>query len=203
MGTEANLIAGPLDVWVGPVGEAVPDFDDIAPSGIVAPTPAGNWVQVGFSQENFSLKYDPDYQKVNVNEVCAPIKAFPKSEEGSMSYTMAEQDLTAYSQTIATSTLTTVAAGADQTGQDVVGIGSGGIAEKSLLFYGRSPEGASGAKGSRVIHVFKAYSGDSSEWAQGREMTGQPITWEFLADSTQSDGSNLFTIHDITAAATS
>ena len=195
---ESNLIAGPLQVYIGPLSEPVPELDNIEPPGITV-TPAGNWVQVGFTVEDFETEYTPTWEGVDVNEACADVESHLVKEEGSIAFTLQEQDLTMYNTAMAASNLTSVAAGADQTAQDILTVGSDtSNPKKSLLVLGSNPEG-----GSRVMHVYKAQSEDASTFTRGRKLTGTAVKFKFFADTTQSVGEQLFNITDITAAASS
>jgi hypothetical protein len=92
--TIANIIAGAIEVWDAPAGEALPDFNDIAPSGITIPTPTGNWVQTGSTMENYNFIYTPTYTKVMTNGRCGPVAQILVEEDLEFSYTLAEDDLT-------------------------------------------------------------------------------------------------------------
>lgn len=203
MGTESNLISGPLDVYVGPLGESLPDLDDIAPgaSGIIAPTPAGNWGIIGFSvkDEDFKLLYTPTYEDVFVNEATAAVDSKLDKEEASLGYMAAEQDMTAWNQIIHAGTLATQAAGADQTAQDQFGVGhpSSEPTKLSMLLYGKNPEG-----GTRAIHIYKVLSVDPAEFGHGRKHVGTPIMWRIFEDTTKTLGERLFKVYDLTANAT-
>ena len=201
MGTEGNLIRGPLDIYVGPLGEALPELDDLAPPAKTI-TVAGNWVQIGFTvkDNDFELTYTPSFEDIWVNEATAPVDAALDKEEGGLGYMAAEHDFTAWSQIMHSSTLSTQAAGADQTGQDIIGVGHPTTEKvmKSLLLVGLNPEA-----GSRVIHVYKARSVDPAVFAHGRKHTGVPVVWRFYEDTTKTAGEKLFKPYDIVAVATS
>jgi hypothetical protein len=196
--TVANLIAGPIEIWDAPTGEAVPEFNDIAPSGIVTPAPTGNWSQAGSSMETFNLIYTPTYTKVNINEVCAAPVQILVEEELEFSHMLAEDDLTNWKYSINAGTFGTTAAGADQTAQDTLVVGSATPSVRSLLLIGTNAEG-----GSRLVHIFRAQQTGPSEWARGREHQGRAVTWTGLADPSKADGQNLFKCFDITAPASS
>lgn len=60
-GTAANLIMGVGEVYVGPFGEAEPaDIDT---------TPAGNWVDVGFTSGGVTMIYTPTYTELVVDQI--------------------------------------------------------------------------------------------------------------------------------------
>jgi hypothetical protein len=198
-GTLANIIAGPLTVYEAPLSEALPEIDDLAPPTITV-TPAGNWVASGFTEEEFHLVYTPDYQDVQTNEHCTPVTGFLATAAAEFSYVQSEDDLTAYERSISESTLTTVAAAADQTAQDQLGVGgeSSTITLRSLLITGLNPEG-----GSRLVHVYRSLVTGPSDWARSRAHMNRTVTYRFYADPSQTDGEQVFKLYDITAAASS
>ena len=194
----ANLIAGAIKVWEAPTGESLPDFDNIAPPGIVTPAPSGNWVETGSTMEEFNLVYTPTYTKIAINEVAAAPAQVLVEEELEFSYTLAEDDLTNWKGSINAATFGTTAAGADQTAQDELIVGSGTPSVRALLLLGTNAEG-----GSRIVHIFRAQQTGPSDWARSREHQGRAVTWSGLADVSKAAGQNLFKCYDITAAAAS
>lgn len=199
--TKGNLIRGPLDVFIGPLGEALPEKDDLPP-GTITVTPAGNWIIEGLTvkDENFKLLYTPTYEDILVNEATAAVDAALDFEAGSLGYMLSERDMLHWNRIMHASTLSTQAAGVDQTGQDILGIGhpASEPTHKSLLILGKNPEG-----GSRMIHVYDTLSVDPAEFAHGRKHTGTAILWRFFEDITQTLGERLFKIYDIVLTATS
>ena len=196
--TQANLIAGAIEVWEAPTTESLPDFDDIAPSGITTPAPTGNWVQTGSTVDTFNCVYTPTYTKVMINEVCAAPVQILVEEDLEFSYTLAEDDLTNWKGGINAGTFGTTAAGADQTAQDTLVVGSATPSVRALLLIGTNAEG-----GSRLVHIFRAQQTGPSDWARAREHQSRPVTWTGLADVSKAAGQNLFKCYDITAAASS
>lgn len=202
MATEANLIRGPLNIWVGPLAEAMPELDDRPPGDLTMAAPAGNWVQIGFTikDTDFVMTYTPTFEDINVNEATGPVDSALDKEEMMLAYAQAEHDLDAWAQVIHNAAKTTVAAGANQTAQDILKVGhrSTEKAMKSLLLQGKNPEG-----GDRVIQVHKALPVEAAEFSHGRKHTGTPITWRFFEDTGQTLGERFVIITDITATASS
>jgi len=198
-GTEINLMAGPVSIWSAPYGEALPEKDNLAP-GTITVTPGGNWVRDGFTIEEFHHIYTPTWSGVQPNEAAAQVKMWLESEESTVEYMQAEDDLTAMDRTVQNGTLTTVAAGADQTGQDILNVGNGvAVATPvALLILGTNPEG-----GSRILHCYKAVVTGPSDWARARTHVGRSVSYTLLEDTTQSTSSKLYQYLDITTSATS
>ena len=124
MGTVANLLAGTGTLYVGPTGESLPELDDITPPTITV-TPAGNWSATGFTESDFVLTYTPTWDLKYVNEHNLAVGAAITQEEATFKVTLAEQDMTAWDTAMSCSTLSTTAAGADQTAQDILKVGDG------------------------------------------------------------------------------
>jgi len=196
--TEANLIAGEIEVWQAPTDESLPDFDNIAPAGITTPAPGGNWVQTGSTMDTYNLVYTPTYSKVIVNSRRAAVVQILTEEALEFSYTLAEDDLTNWKGSINAATFGTTAASGDQTAQDTLIVGSATPSVRALLLIGANPEG-----GSRIVHIFRAQQTGPSEWARGREHQGRAVTWTGLADVGLAAGQDLFKCYDITAQASS
>ena len=94
--------------------------------------------------------------------------------------------------------MATVAAGADQTAQDQLGIGDGSLTEISLLVLGSNPEG-----GSRVIHVPICIARPMLSLAHNKAHDAYDVEWVIQNDPSQTAGERMIKIYDITAVATS
>lgn len=197
MGTVSNLLSGTIVVYIGPDGESLPELDDLTPPAVTV-TPAGNWSAVGFTLDDWTLNYDVKHEPVRVNESNSPVAAPLIEEDGSFEFTLAENDLTAWSQAINASTLATQAAAANVTAQDQLGVGDGSQTIYALLLLGTSPEG-----GSRVVHVYHAYQDGGVKLGMSKKHQGYKVKFSFLSDTSQSAGERLFKTYDITAVASS
>jgi hypothetical protein len=202
MGTEANLIRGPLDIWVGPLNEPMPEIDDRDPGVLTMEEPAGNWVQIGFTikDTDFEITYTPSFEDIRVNEATGPVDSALDIEDMMLTYAQAEHDLAAWNQVIHNSAKTTVPAGANQTAQTILKIGhrSTEAVMVSLLMRGKNP-----ATGDRVIQVHKARSVEPAVFSHGRKHSGTPITWRWYEDTTKTLGERFTVMTDITGAASS
>lgn len=198
MATIANLLSGTPTLWIGPFGEALPEIDDLTPPSITISNPAGNWVQLGFTVEDFTLNYEPTFDDIPVNEHLGDIEPVLTREAGTFTFQISENDLTAWEQAINASTLTTQSAAADVTAQDILGVGDGSVTKKALLLVGTSPEG-----GSRVISLWKTVQGEAVDIGFSKGHTSYEIGNKLYVDVTQAAGERLFKVFDITAAASS
>lgn len=197
MGNVINVLAGPIDVFIGPDGESLPETDDLEPPSITV-TPGGNWAQIGFTIENFNLILTPTHNRIVVNERNAPVKHVLTAEDCEFSVVLAEDDMQAWSEAYNAGTLTTQAAAADVTAQDLFAVGSGTVTVKSLLLLGTNPEG-----GSRLVHCFHVVQTSPSDWARGREHQGHTVTFDFQSDTAKTAGEDIYKARDITAVASS
>ena len=197
-GTKANLISGPGVLYIGPVGEALPEIDNLTPPAITI-TVAGNWVDMGFSMDNHKLLTEQEFEEGYVLEHLGPVVAPPTKERAVFMVKFAERDLGAFNDgTFTRTTLSTIAAGADQTAQDLLGFGDKvATTQKSLMYVAESPEG-----GSRVLHMYIAQAIENQEILHNLQLEGFDAAFLLLADPTQSAGETIYKWYDITAVAT-
>lgn len=194
MGTVANLLAGPGRLYTAPVGESLPELNNLV-SGVV--TPGGNWSSVGFRTDpGMLIEYNPSIEDIMVEEATGPVKLNLHAEEVNVSTGLAERDMAAFQDAIAAITASQVAAGSGQTAQDVWGIGGGTAAQVQLLFIGTSPEGYS-----RAIVVWKAMAVGKIADKYTKKYAGINAQWKALSDTTKTAGYQLFKVYDITAPA--
>lgn len=67
-----DRLIGPVDIYIGPVGETVPDVDT---------TPAGNWVEVGPTDGGQTLEHQGSAELLHDDDHTGPVKAV-RPEEG-------------------------------------------------------------------------------------------------------------------------
>jgi hypothetical protein len=199
MGTKANLLSGVGALYIGPVGEALPEIDDITPPTITV-TPAGNWVQVGFTQDNHEFDTETEWEDTMVNESLGACQTVCVKEGGMFKLKFAEKDLLAIQTALSSRlTLSTVSEGADQTGQDIIGFGDKATStEKALLYLATNPEG-----GSRLVHIPIAMAVENLNMIRSLKQEGFNMGFKMLADTTQPAGETIYKIYDITTAASS
>ena len=197
MGTVANLLSGTPTIYRAPTGEALPELNDLTPPALTIGTPGGNWTAVGFTMEEHEFEYTPTTEAVRVNEHHGPVKMVLTDEDGMLRFKLAENDLTAWSQGMNASTLSTTTAAADQVGQDLLGAGDGSLTEYAYILVGTSPE-----LGSRVIHIPKGVESGASTFTFSKSHNPADVEITIINDTTQTAGERLFKIYDVTAAAT-
>ena len=191
MGDVANVLVGIGKLYVGPEGEALPDItgDNI--------TFAGNWVEVGFTEEGVDIEYTPEFFDAVVDQELSPVKKVLTAEAVIVRTRLSEADLDRLSKAIAGAAFSAIAQGSGQSAQDVVKIGGGTAVVKALAFEGTSPEG-----GFRVIFVHRAVSAEAvtQSYKKG-EKTIFAVAFTALADTAKAAGEKLLTINDWTQAA--
>ena len=199
MGTKANLMAGTGLLYQAPTGEALPEINDLAPPAVTV-TPAGNWSVMGFTVDAHELIYEPEHEEIFVNEHQGPVKIVLVKEGAMFKAKFAENDLTAYVRAMSAGTLSTTAAGANQTAQDILKVGDGTLTEKALLYVGTSPE-----SGSRLIHIpfAVATGGAILRHAKQHGDMNFDVEWTIECNPSCTAGQRMFLVYDITAAASS
>lgn len=80
-------LVGPLTIYVGPVGETVPDVDD---------TPAGNWVELGATDGEQSLQHGGALTFFYDNDHQGPVKATRPQEDVVVAFTLVNLTLEHY-----------------------------------------------------------------------------------------------------------
>ncbi len=199
MASKTNLLDGVGVLYLAPTGEALPELSDLTPPTITV-TPAGNWSAVGFTVESHKLVSEQEFEETYVLEHLGPVTAPCVKERAVFMVKLAERDLAAFNQGMfSRATLTAVAAGANQTGQDTLGFGDKAtVTQKSLLYLDVSPEA-----GSRVLHMYIAQAINNQEILFALKHEGFDAAFLLLTDPTKNAGERIYKWYDITAVATS
>lgn len=144
-----NIIGGPMQVYLGPVGEAFPDLD--------TDPPGGNWVllaasgQDDYTEDGITINLDQELEFVRGLGRTTALKARRTTEDLKLGVTV--MDMTAEQVSIAlnANTVTTVAPGASAVGTREVGLTRGlDVTQYALLARGETPYVASGYADFRV-----------------------------------------------------
>lgn len=195
MGSVTNILGAQATVYKAAYGEALPELNDLD-TGLISP--AGNWTQVGFTMDDCLWEHSPSQEWVKINESAGEVKGFNVGEAQRVAYTLAEADMTAVAHAITGASVSTTAAAADQTAQDIVTTGDLTLTEYALLIIGTSPEGYS-----RLVYVPKCVQSGTVTLIQKRGHSGIPVEWKVLADMTRSAGDRMVKLYDLTAVPTS
>ncbi len=197
MGTLAKLISGVGTVYTAPFGEAAIEKDDLTPPVVVV-TPVGNWVATGFTRDGLTIGYEPQVEDVIVDQHDGPVNWDKVGESAKIGFMIAENDVDALVLAINAAASSTVAAGADQTGQSIVKVGDTAITPIALTVVGKSP--TTGAD--RIIEFWRVLQVGNPELKLMKTQQGIQVEFAVGCDVTQTAGERLFRITDITAPAT-
>lgn len=176
MGAPFEIIAGPVDVYLAPVGTAFPD---------VSADPAGNWVKLGtagkknYGEDGVTVTHEQEIEEFRTLGRTGPVKAFRTSEGLKISLMLHDFDLDHLKRALNDNTVTAVAAGSGTAGVNKLPLLRGlDLSEYALVLKGDfSPEGEGWASQYQVPRV---YEGGSPEVVFKK---GEPagVALEFIA----------------------
>lgn len=92
-----EIIAGPADVYIGPVGEAFPDVDT---------APVGNWVTLGETEGGVKVVHNQSVEMLYTDQNTGPRKAIRSQEGLSIEFALAELSLETYATALNDATVT-------------------------------------------------------------------------------------------------
>lgn len=151
--TPFEIIAGPLEVWLAPVGTAFP---------VLTAAPAGPWTKVGTNGTN---NYDEGGVTVSHTEKLEgaqpagstmDVKVFRTKEDFLLNFDLWDLTLEQYMIALNKNTITTTAAGVGTPGTKKIGIGKGpNVTEYAMIARGKlSPYGEELAAQYQVPRVY-------------------------------------------------
>ena len=146
-----EIIAGPIEVWLGPVGEAFPDIGEV---------PAGNWVKVGtngdknITEDGVSVSHPQTLEVFRSLGSTGPVKAFRTEEDLIISFTLADLTLEQYKFVLNGGAVTDVPAAAGVGGYRKLPLLRGlDVTQYAMLARGLSPYMATGKADYQVPRV--------------------------------------------------
>lgn len=132
--TPFEIIAGPLEVWLAPVGTAFP---------VLTAAPAGPWAKLGVNGTNSMEDGGVTVSHVQKLETprpagsTMPVKAFRTEEEFMIGFDLWDLTMETYATALNKATVTTTAAGVGTAGTKKIGIGMGpDVASYALIARG-------------------------------------------------------------------
>lgn len=139
MAAPFEILAGPLDLWLAPVGTAFP---------VVTAAPAGPWAMVGtagkrnYSDDGLSVQHSQKIDTATPAGAIAPVKAW-RTEEGLIfTVTMWDMSLEQYTIALGAAAPVTTAAAAGSPGTKKIGLSRGpDVVTYALLARGMSAYG--------------------------------------------------------------
>lgn len=195
-----NIIVGAAAIYVsvkdstdstfyganGNVSVALPTLTANTPSGPVLDGDA-NWRHLGFTDSGVEFMYQPDFGEVKVDQLLDAARMFKQGMTSSVKTTLAEATLTnlilAWGQKNAS---LAAAAAPDATGFEL-GIAAGALldepVERSLVFVGPAPKGATNKRMERLYHVRRALNVEASSFSLAKTAaTTIPVSLRLLPD---------------------
>jgi hypothetical protein len=139
-----ELISGPFDVYVAPVGEAFPDVDT---------TPAGNWFKLGtngaknYDEGGVKVKHGQKLSKVFTLGSTGPRKVLREQETMVVSFTLLDLSPEQYAKVLNDAAVSSVAAAAGTPGYKKTALRRGSsVSEFAVLV-----KGAVSSEGRRLL----------------------------------------------------
>lgn len=139
--TPFEILAGPLTVWLAPVGTAFP---------LLNAAPAVAWIKLGangdknYDEGGVEVSHSQKIEQARPAGTTGPVKAWRTEEDFMISLTLWDITLEQYKVVLNAAAITTTAAGTGTPGTKKVGLTRGGdVATYALLARGLSPYGDS------------------------------------------------------------
>ncbi|WEK00595.1 MAG: hypothetical protein P0Y59_02570 [Candidatus Sphingomonas phytovorans] len=148
-----EIIAGPLTAWVAPIGTAFP---------LITAAPAGPWTMVGangdrnYSDDGVSVMHSQTIQKVRPAGTVGAVKAFRTEEDLTLTLTLWDLTLEAYTLALNGATVSATAAGVGTAGFKKLGL-SRGEDVKTYALLVRGTKSAYGATYAAQYEVPRCY----------------------------------------------
>ena len=194
MGDVTNIVVGPGELYLAPVGTTPPDENDdiLVWSG---------WTNMGYTDGGVEVEYTPEVADHFVDQETGPVKETLTSENFLVRAPLAESTLANLNKAISASTFTTEAAASGVTGKDILTVGTGPLTEWALGFEAESPESqADGTQGWRLLVVWRVLSVSAIGQAYRKgEKTLFNSEFKALVQSSKPKGERLFRLVDWTA----
>lgn len=173
-----EIVAGPLTLYLAPVGTAFPAIDD-------APDVA--WVKVGasgdrnYSEDGVSVMHSQAVNKVRPAGAVGAVKAFRTEEDMALTVTLWDNTLEAYTLALSGVAPTATAAGAGTAGYKKLGLSRGETVKTyALLARGISPYGDGYAAQYEVERCYQS-ANPSPAYRKGVP-AGLQLTFDALED---------------------
>lgn len=190
--TSTNVIAGPAQLYIAPVGSTAPPVTGSSEWPIVWP---GAWIEAGYTDSGIDFTYTPTLKSFTPDEEASPIYDILQAEKFEITATLAEATMANYQSAISASTLATDATN----GVTKVSAGSQPLNYIALGVAGPAPFGAdaTAAKG-RMLIVQKAIAGSAIAYKMTRkDVVKFAVKWE----ARKIAGQDLYDLYEFTSSA--
>lgn len=194
MADVTNILVGPGELFLAPVGTPPPNEDDNILNW-------AGWTNLGYTDGGIELEYTPEIADHFVDQETGPVKSTLTSEQFIVRAPLAESTLGNLNKAISASIFSTVAPASGVTGKDILTVGTGPLTEFALGFEAESPESQDdGTQGWRLLIVWRVLSAAAVTKAY-RKGEKTLINSEFRAqvESTKPKGERMFRLVDWTA----
>lgn len=126
-----EIIAGPAEVYVAPVGEAFP---------LINAVPAGNWVRLGRTKGGVNAKHNQSLKELRADQDTAPAKISRTEESMVVSFALADLTLENYAKVLNNVIVTDTPPGSGVAGYRTVTMYQGqSVAQIAMLIRAPSP----------------------------------------------------------------
>lgn len=172
MATEPyEVIVGPGNVWIAPVGTAFPG---------VAEDPTGEWTSLGRTEGGVTIRHIEETEEITVDQSFLPVKEVVTRRAEEIEFALAEITLERYAKLLGDVTITTQAAGAGTPGYKSMPLqASQNIARYAMLIRVPSPY-----MDANMQYEYAAVSpmGEKEIAYQKGEKSTLSTTWKALED---------------------
>lgn len=181
-----EIIAGPVKVYLGPVGETMPYVDDV---------PAGNWVLLGtagdknYGEDGVTVQKEQSIELVRTLGALGPVKALRTAEDMKIMLVLHDMTLEHLTKVLNDQAVVTVAAASGTPGYKHIPLLRGfDISEHAILIRGdMSPEGEDFAMQYEIPRGF--FSGSPEAVFRKNEPVGLAAEITVLEDPDAAAGS--------------
>ena len=195
-----DIIVTPATIWQAPVGEPLPDETSIAAGAAWG----GNWSSIGYTGGPLTVAYEFEVVDVMIEQSLAPVNRKKSSEALRLETTMAELTAAAAKLAFGGGTISTTVAGASQKAFEDLDLGGDADMDEYAWGFEGTYIDQDGAEQPVRFFIYRGTAQAGGELEFGREtQTGIPLQIAALADMTQDQGSRLFKLQRVTAAASS
>lgn len=201
MGTAANILVSPAQLYVSATGTALPDETTVAAG---ASWGAG-WTDLGYTLTPLALGVDVETLELEVEQTPNPVAMLQTKQTASFEVTLAEITAANLKYALSSrSTITTTAAAANQHGFDLLKVGG----DMQIPYYQVGFEGvaldSSGNKLVKRIFIYRAIltMGGKLEFSK-KAPSGIPLQVMAVADTSKTAGEQLFEVQFVTTWKTS
>lgn len=197
--TVTDIVVTSAKPFLAPVGEALPDETTVA----LGASWGGSWVDLGGTTVPITMAYSDEEKDIELEQFTGPVARF-KVKEGYKFETMLAQLTPATLAKVLNGTNTSTAAGASQKAFDEIKAGG----EFTLVQYAFGFEGryrnAAGVEFPvrGFLPICTVRLNGNLQFAKS-DVAGIPFQANALADTTATEGEQLFKMHRVTAVATS